>query len=403
MWTTLPRRKQIVPIQFTKRTVATVENNVRRSPMNVSHTVGDIDRDGRPDIVISGRNGRMVWLENSGADLPWVEHLIDDVDNIEAGSSTIDLTGNGYPDVINGCDYQCDEICWWEHPGHEGDTWIKRTILKTGATQFHDTLIGDALNDGNQCLVFTNQHGPEGTTVYCIPLPKDPRVTPWPDVTIVAQGLSEELVGPDGKVLKMQPAEGIAIGDLDGDGENELVCGTHWFKRSGARWQAFKFAQGYITTKIVIADVDGDGQNEILLSEGDPCIYGKTQGGKAAWFKPKDEITTMWEEHVLEESLLDAHTLVAGDLRGTGAMDVIVGEIGVASESHGYKIRPPRILFFANDGVGHFTRHILDDGTGIHDGVLADMRGVGRLDLVGKPLHGAERWDVHVYYNDCGG
>jgi hypothetical protein len=391
-------------VQFVKWVVATVENNLGGYPMNTFHVVGDVNGDGRLDIVVSGRKGRMVWLENRRTEQTWAEHLIDpDVDNIECGGSLTDLTGNGYLDVIVGAGGGHDEIWWWEHPGPGGGVWTKRTILKTGATQFHDTLIGDALNNGGKCLVFTNQRGAGGTAVYCIPLPRDPRVTPWPDVLLVAQGLSEELVGPDGVVLKMQPEEGIAIGDVDGDGQNELVCGTHWFKRVGGEWQAHKFAQGYVTTKIAIADVDGDGRNELLLSEGDPCIYGKTQGGKAAWFGAGDDATAMWEEHVLEEGLLDAHTLVAGDLRGTGAMDIVVGEIGVASETRGYRIRPPRVLFFANDGLGNFTRHILDDGTGIHDGMLADMRGVGRLDLVGKPLHGAERWNVHVYYNDRDG
>jgi hypothetical protein len=391
-------------MQFTKHVVGTVENNLGGYPMNTFHVVGDMNGNGQLDIVVSGRKGRMVWLENRGPEETWVQHLIDpDVDHIECGGSLVDLTGNGQLDVIVGAGGNDDEIWWWKHPGPGGDTWTKRTILKTGATQFHDTLIGDALNDGTPCLVFTNQHGPSGTTVYCIPLPGNPRVTPWPDAMIVAQGLSEELVGPDGDVLKMQPAEGIALGDLDGDGRNELVCGTHWFKQAGAGWDAHKFAQGYVTPKIAIADVDGDGRNEILLAEGDPCIYGKTQGGKAAWFKPGEDLTAMWEEHVLEEGLLDAHTLAAGDLRGAGTMDVIVGEIGVASDTRGYRIRSPRILYFANDGHGQFTRHVLDDGTGIHDGVLADMRGVGKLDLVGKPLHGTERWNVHVYYNGQGG
>jgi hypothetical protein len=387
-------------VRLFKCAVAIVENDYGGYPMNAFHAVGDVNGDGRLDIVVSGRKGRMVWLENQGPDHPWIEHLIDDyVDNVECGGSLVDLTGNGWLDVIVGGG-GADEIWWWENPGPTGGRWPRRTILKTGCRQFHDTIIGDATNDGVQSLVFTNQCHGEGTTVYCIPLPQDPRVTPWPDVCIVAQGLVEELVGPDGNLVKMQPEEGIAIGDVDGDGKNEVVCGTHWFKYDGHSWQGHKFAQGYVTAKIAIGDVDGDGRSEILLSEGDPCIYGKTQGGKASWLKPGKDVTALWQEHVLEDGLLDAHTLALGDLTGNGALDIVVGEIGVASETRGYSRHLPRILVFRNDGKGNFTRHVIDEGTGIHDGALADMRGNGMLDLVGKPLHGAERWHVHVWYGN---
>jgi hypothetical protein len=385
-------------IALYKRSVAIVVNDFGGYPMNTFLAVGDVNGDDRLDVVVSGRKGRMVWLENQGPDHPWVEHLIDDgVDNMECGGSLVDLTGNGHLDVINGGG-GADEIWWWENPGPQGGKWTRHTILKTGCRQFHDTVVGDATNDGVASLLFTNQCHGEGTTVYCVPLPRDPRMTPWPEMTVVAEGLQEELVGADGAPIKMQPEEGIAIGDVDGDGKNEVVCGTHWFKHDDASWKRHKFAQGYVTTKVAIGDVDGDGRNEILLSEGDPCIYGKTQGGKASWFRPGADMTAMWQEHVLEDGLLDAHTLALGDLTGSGALDVVVGEIGVASETRGFSRRPPRILAFENDGKGNFERHVIDEGTGIHDGVLADMRGNGALDLVGKPLHGAERWHAHVWY-----
>lgn len=384
-------------LHLIKRTIAQVENNNGGYPMNTFHVVGDMNNDGKLDVVVSGRKGRMVWLENNGKDQPWTEHLIDsDVDNIECGGSVVDLTGSGYNDVIVGGG-GANEIWWWENPGPRGGEWQRRVILRTDFYQFHDTLIGDATNDGRTSLIFTNQGRGAGTTVYCIPLPEDPTVTPWPDIMTIATGRQEELIGPDGQLVKMQPEEGLAIGDVDGDGKNEVVSGAWWYKFNGQEWEGHKFASGYVTNKIAIGDVDGDGRNEIILAEGDPCIYGKTQGGKAAWFKPGDDITGLWEEHVLEDNLLDAHTLALGDLTGNGALDIVVGEIGVASETRGYKIRPPRILVFENDGQGSFTRRLIDDGTGIHDGMLADMFNSGSPDLVGKPLHGAERWSIHVY------
>ncbi|WP_135555885.1 FG-GAP repeat domain-containing protein [Paenibacillus cymbidii] len=80
-----------------------------------------------------------------------------------------------------------------------------------------------------------------------------------------------------------QPAKGLLIVDLDGDARNEIVAVTHWCKYTGdpnRPWEVNKFAADYITTKVAVGDIDGDGINEIVIAEGDACIYGKPEGGK---------------------------------------------------------------------------------------------------------------------------
>lgn len=379
-------------MRFDKVTVAQVVNAVGGGQMNTFSQVGDLNNNGRPDIVISGRNGRMIWLENQGRDVPWPAHEIDQVSHMECGGVLWDLTGSGYLDVINGSDAGHNEIYWWENPGVTGGPWIKRLVARTANTQFHDTAIGEL--GGALSLVFTNQHG--GTNVYRVPLPDDPTAEPWPDLSVITTGRTAPNPYRESGV---QPEEGLAIGDVDGDGVNELVCGTHWFKFLDGDWQPHRFARGYLTTKVAIGDLDGDGRNEIVLSEGDPCVYGKKQGGKLGWFKPGQELTGMWAEHVLEDELYDAHSLQLADLTGDGRLDIMIGEVGQSDwETDQYIIRPPRIMIYANAGQGHFARHHIDQGTGIHDGLLVDMLGRGVLDIVGKPLHGSEKWHVHVYY-----
>ena len=383
---------------FTKTVVGEVKNDLPPSPMNTFSAVGDVNGDGRPDIALSGRDGRMVWLENPGpAGREWKLHLVDEVQGMECGGSLWDLLGRGRRDIINGGDFRSDQIFWWENPGTDGK-WKKRVVAKAAGTQIHDTLIGDVTGDGRPSLLFTNQHAPGGTTIYRVPLPKDPTVSPWPGLEAVDTGKSERNTGTGGT----QPEEGLAIGDIDGDGKNELVAGTHWYKYAGEgkSWKAHKFATGYITTKITIGDLDGDGKNEIVLSEGDPCVYGRGQGGKAAWFKPAGDIGGLWEEHVIEDGLFDAHSLRLGDLCGNGKLDLLVGEVGKAGAGDAYEGHAPRIMVFENLGGGKFARHVIDEGTGIHEAALADMRGIGVLDIVGKPLHGPEKWKVHVYYNN---
>jgi len=388
--------------EFTKKVVGEVINDIPPGAMNTFSAVGDVNRSGLLDIVLCGRNGRMVWLENRGEHQHWEQHLIDDVDKMECGGSLCDLTGNGLLDVINGGDSRSDEIYWWENPGVVNMRWRRRLIANTSHQQFHDTIIGDVAGDGSMSLVFTNQRG--GTTICRLSLPQDSTVSPWPDIEVIATHRTE--VNPY-REEGVQPEEGLTIGDIDGDGKNELICGTHWYKcagRGSSRWEAHKFAVGYITTKIAIGDIDGDGRNEVVLSEGDPCVYGKKQGGKLAWFKPTDDTTQLWEEHVLEDFLLDAHSLQLGDICGSGRLDILVGEVGMADpETDAYIKRPPRIMVYQNEGHGSFRRHVVDEGTGIHDAVLADVRNRNVLDIVGKPLHGAEKWNVHVYYNSRGG
>jgi hypothetical protein len=396
---------------FTKIVIAEVNNDVAPGPMNTFSTVGDFDGDGLLDVALCGRNGRMVWLQNHDEGRSWETHLIDEIDAIECGGSAHDLTGNGRPDIINGGDYRRDEMLWWENPGRPGARWQRRLVAKTGYTQMHDTLVGDVTNDGRVSLVFTNQNAPGGTNIYWLPLPRDPRVSPWPGLGLVARGMHEPNPYNPHRQDGIQPEEGLALGEFDGDGKNELVCGTHWYKYTGdggQPWAAHKFAAGYLCPKIAIGDVDGDGRNEILLAEGDPCVYGKTQGGKVSWFKPGDDINGLWEEHVLEDYLLDAHSLQLGDLYGNGQLDILVGEAGMADPqtddySAGPAAHPPRLIVFENDGKANFRRHVIDEGTGIHEAVLADVWRRGVLDIVGKPLHGPEKWHVHVWRNNQAG
>ena len=396
--------------------VASIENNIDIAPMNLTLAAGDIDGDGRLDIVISGRNGRMVWLENNGTARAWVEHVIDDsVHDLERGGILYDLTGSGLPDIINGGDWRSDEIWWWENPGRADARWKKRLIARTGKCQIHDILVGDVTGAGVPSLLFTNQAG--GADICRVELPRDVRSDAWPPIELIATGKSEP--NPYAKSGR-QPEEGLAIGDVDGDGKPELVCGTHWYKYDRGQWQGHRFAQGYITTLAAVGDLDGDGRNEIVLTESDPCAYGNMQGGRLSWFKPGRDVNALWEEHPIASGLLDPHSLKLADLFGNGRVDIFSGEAGTLGrgwfdrafnaaerilgipqrERKKYALRPPQLLMFENDGAGAFTRHVVDEGTGIHDGLLADLLNRGVADIVGKPLYGAEKWNVHVWFRE---
>lgn len=363
--------------------------------MNLLCLVGDLTGTGRPDIVVAPRHGRMVWFENPGIDTAdeWPMHTLDaEVHGIEAGGALVDLTGNGLPDVVAGGDARNDELYWWENPGTPGRPWHRRVIAKTGFWQFHDQSVGVVTPDGVRSLVFWNNRVGD---LYRVPLPSDPTVSPWPGIELIRRG---------------NPDEGIAIGDVDGDGVDEIVAGDSWYKfvSPDRGWRSYRFGSSYPFPRLQVADVDGDGRMEIVAAEGDAHIFGKPEGGRAGWYSAGADPTTPWQEHLLEDELLDAHTLQVGDLTGDGSIDILVAEIGIPDNP-----RKPRCILYRNNGAAgtavgtggaggdapRFTRHVVDEGLSHHEGRIADIYGTDRLDIVAKPLVGPERWDVFVYKN----
>ena len=389
---------------FRKKIAGEIKNNVGNSQMNTFGTIGDINNDGIMDYATCGRNGKMVWFENTGKSEEWIVHPVADIKAQECGGSIIDLTGNGFPDIINGSDGSADVISWWENTGESDKTWKQHLIAKTGITQMHDTIIGEIKNDGVKYLVFTNQGS--GTTIFCVPIPKDPYQSPWPDLEVIAENKCLPNTRHTWNKAGIQPDEGLTLGDVDNDGNTELVCGVSYYKWTGDKWQINKFTDKiYITNKILVADIDHDGKNEIILSEGDAYIYGHDEGCKLAWFKPVGEnYADIWQEHLIDTGLLDAHSIAVADLCGNGNLDLFIGEIGAVernSTCEDYIIRQPRLMIYENDGNGNFlTRHIIDEGTGTHEACLVDLNGDGLLDIIGKPLHGPEKWNIHVWYRE---
>jgi len=389
--------------RFRKKVIGTIINNIDQGQMNTFLGVGDINGDGYPDIVVSGRNGKMVWFQNPGNEKQecWDLHLVNKVANQECGGSLYDLTGTGTLDIINGSAGGADKVTWWENPGSDyASLWKPREIISTGANQIHNTLVGDIKNDGNNYLLFANQGG--GTRLFCLPLPEDPTVCPWQGVEIITEGKQVPNPLNPWSDSGLQPEEGLAIGDVDNDGKNEIICGTWWYKWTGSRWEEHKFASDdYMTTKVAIGDIDGDGKNEIVLSEGDAVCYGRESGGKLAWFKPGEDQTALWIEHKIDDGLLDAHSLVLADLCGNGRQDIFTAEIGRGDDATmTFVSRLPEVLIYENGGDGSFQKHVMDKGTGPHESVLIDMNGNGTLDIVGKPLWGPHKWDVIVWFNE---
>jgi hypothetical protein len=182
---------------------------------------------------------------------------------------------------------------------------------------------------------------------------------------------------------------GYAFGDINGDGLEDVLVETGWYERpkGDPLAQLWRFhpetALPHPSCPCVITDLNGDGRNDLVWGKAhDYGLYWWEQG------ETKPDGTTTWEEHLIDDSWSQVHSIAWADIDGDGRNDLITGKRvrGHAGRDPGGK--DPACLFYYtwDAGAQQFTRHVIGDfGEGIGTGMqirLADLNNDDRLDIV---------------------
>ena len=86
------------------------------------------------------------------------------------------------------------------------------------------------------------------------------------------------------------------------------------------------------------------------------------------------------------------------DIDGDGNLDIFIGEMG----SPGAGDQAKTYIWYGN-GKGQLRKTVAWQGQGIHEGILSDLNGDGRLDILLKPYnHNAPRIDILLNQPESG-
>jgi len=275
--------------------------------------LADIDQDGDLDVLYGN-----AWFENPlpGGDptQEWIMRTIDSRWPTEARGAVGDLNGDGRPDVVLSGEESSAGIAWYTAPADlETGTWTRQEVVSSGYEGVHSLALTDFDQDGDLDIFAAEMHHGEDPDKITVFENVDIGSNTWAEHILATSGSHNAQVGDlDGDgysdiVGKNYEAGAISLrvdmwinkvtnsalpvdqwqrhiidsdrpwravfiagGDVNGDGLPDIITGGWWYQNPGSPggvWTRHAIG-GVLYNMAVVHDLDGDGDLDILGTKG---------------------------------------------------------------------------------------------------------------------------------------
>lgn len=290
-------------------------------------------------------------------------------------ASVADFDGDGDLDIAAGRN-------WYEAPD-----WTRHSDFRDGAetngpeTDNNSEFAMDVNRDGRPDIVSSGWMRMKGAFWYENPGPA---------------ALAAGRRWPATRIHSALSMEGVIHGDIDGDGDDDILC-NHWSLKpgQGMTWIEHLDQAPWLVEHVIgtegethgngLGDINGDGRCDIVTQVG--WYEGPEHPTRDPWVFHAD-----YKFEVKEGSSAASHPILIHDVNEDGLNDIIIG----ASHTYGLAwLEQKRSAL----GAREFEQHWVETDFGqFHTMALDDLDGDGRKDLVtGKRLLAHHGRDISCY------
>ncbi len=348
------------------------EINIEKS-CSLHPEISDIDRDGINDIVLvtdyvddkgDDRDNikNLCWIKSPGFEKIKIASVV----YRSCGMAVSDMDNDGYPDIIgledlDGIDSNGNSTLFiFYNPGSKGQEWKRSDIGKISYAK--DISTGDLNGDGFRDIIART----DDRKIHIYSRDHDA----WMHTQI-----------------EVPPFDGLAIGDMDQDGDDDLVINGMWLENDAGKWTAHDYDKTWYTqktgekgqwndnnTRIAVGDIDGNGRPDIVISESEQYGYPLT------WYENPVDPANMsaWKGHKIS-NLDHLHSLRLADFNNDGELDIMTGRL-IFGGDNVEDPHPVLIYYNENKGSGWHPQVLSEEGC--YGANAGDIDGDGDIDVV---------------------